>query len=205
MLTTSYPLSSRLNLQRQKALTAIKKVKDNLLGKHVYHPDGRFLVSWNIIIFFFLIYNIFVIPYRISFFGNSDDTSPISSDTDNNNISSTTVATMFFFDYLGDLFFFFDLRLRPRCFGYFEGDKAIMDTDLIYKHYTKTGRFKGRSLCDLLAIMPIEILVTVLYAVGDVRLLTTKMTMIQVSKALKTKTFNAFLWYQKRQRDVQPL
>ena len=47
---------------------------DLITGRRVYHPEGGFLISWNIIVFIFLIYNIFAIPYRVSFLGNSDDT-----------------------------------------------------------------------------------------------------------------------------------
>jgi CRP-like cAMP-binding protein len=65
-------------------------------------------------------------------------------------------------DYLGDLIFLVDVRLRMTAFAFMDGDKVVKDLNKIKERYFEGGLLHGKSLQDLLAILPLEILVVAL-------------------------------------------
>jgi len=102
-----------------------------------------FLYLWNLVVFVFVLYNVFAIPFRLAFLGDG---------------AGGLIFLIYILDYLGDAVFLLDIRLRSTSLGYFEGEKAIVDNKKIRNHYLAGGRLKGKSLCDILAIIPIEFL-----------------------------------------------
>ena len=132
-----------------------------LKGTVVFHPDGNFQIFWNLAVLLSLIYNVYMVPFRISFLGKSDD---VEMSGTSGQANATWLSLLF--DYFGDVFFLMDMHLREKCFGFFEGDTAILDGAKIKARYLKNGRFNGKSLCDLLAIIPIELLAIVLFSSG---------------------------------------
>ena len=90
-----------------------------------------------------LVYNMFIIPFRMAFV-NKDEL-------------DFSLAV----DYLGDIVFMLDSRLRMTAFAFMEGDKVVTDQKKIRARYMK------KSVYDVLSVLPVEWLSVVFMDAGD--------------------------------------
>ena len=109
-------------------------------GNQAVLPDSNFLIGWNLVVFLSLIYNSVMIPFRCSF------------------LDSDRLDSLLALDYIGDLIFLLDMRLRMTAFAYTDGDKVVKDLQKIRGKYKEGGLLSGKSMQDLLAALPLEVL-----------------------------------------------
>ncbi|GMH74967.1 hypothetical protein TL16_g06612 [Triparma laevis f. inornata] len=109
-------------------------------GKVQVGPDDNFQLGWNMFVFGCLVYNMFMIPFRLAFRNKSD------------------LDLSLVMDYVGDFVFLVDMLFRLNSFGYIEGEKIITDKKKIRARYLSGGK----ALYDVLAILPVEWLTVLL-------------------------------------------
>mmetsp|Transcript_18981 Transcript_18981/g.39543 ORF Transcript_18981/g.39543 Transcript_18981/m.39543 type:complete len:2349 (+) Transcript_18981:25-7071(+) len=117
----------------------LKKFISTFRGDRVCSPESHFQLYWNMFIFTILSYNLFMIPFRLAF------------------VTSDTIQFVVLIDYFGDLMWLLDSKLRMTSFAYMEGDKVIKDKKKIRARYFEGGWYNGRSLYDILSLLPIEL------------------------------------------------
>jgi len=118
-----------------------KSFFSTLTGATVSFPESAFQLYWNVFMMTILSYNLFMIPFRLAFY------------------TSNTLGTDIVLDYVGDLVWLFDSKLRCTSFAFVEGDKVVSDKKKIRERYFEGGWYKGKSLYDILSLLPIELCV----------------------------------------------
>ena len=133
--------AASLNLQGRGGESSGSYFLSVLRGKQVVAPDGNMLLVWNLLVNAALLYNVLVIPFRMAF------------------LEGDTLHYTLALDYIGDILFLLDVRLRMTAFAYMDGDKVEKDLKKIRLRYSEGGWLRGKSLHDAIAALPLEVLV----------------------------------------------
>ena len=116
-----------------------------LKGEHkmIIHPLSGAASIWRLVLFGFIMFDVFMIPYRIAFSNGPHDRSILNP---------SEFSESLYIDFAGDIIFFIDMILRSCAIAYFENDDLIEDRGRIFKHYASSLESK----VHLLAFLPIE-------------------------------------------------
>jgi len=111
--------------------------------KMTIHPLSGLASMWRLIVFGFIMFDVWAIPYRIAFSNGPHDRSILDA---------KSLSESLYFDFAGDVIFFIDMILRSCVISFFENDDLIEDRHRIFKHYVTSIESK----LHLLAFLPIE-------------------------------------------------
>jgi len=116
-----------------------------LKGEHkmIIHPLSGAASIWRLVVFGFIMFDVFMIPYRIAFSNGPHDRSILNP---------SDFSESLYVDFAGDIIFFIDMILRSCVIAYFENDDLIEDRGRIFKHYARSLESK----VHFMAFLPIE-------------------------------------------------
>lgn len=106
---------------RDRQVIGAEATKLQKLPRGVVHPDGYFMRVWSFLIFFFVLWNVVWVPFRVCFmegFGIQNQ-----------------VILLLVLDYLGDVVFAIDIFLHAKCLSFFEGDTLVVSRRKIWRRY----------------------------------------------------------------------
>uniref|UniRef100_H3HB00 Cyclic nucleotide-binding domain-containing protein n=1 Tax=Phytophthora ramorum TaxID=164328 RepID=H3HB00_PHYRM len=122
----------------EESLADIPKVKSKLekRGARVVDPTKTFARWWHRTIGFILVYNFYVIIFRLAFLPYPE---------------AATMAWLTGIDYILDVLLFADVYLKFGHLGFTEFSEPVLDPEAIKRHYRSSGRFWQ----DCLGMLPI--------------------------------------------------
>lgn len=106
-------------------------------------PGSRFRSGWNILMIFIVLYNMILIPFRISF---------------------ESISMLMCLDYILDCFLMLDVYMNLRKFGFLFEGSLHLDSEEIMTHY-RAQRLSY--VCDVVSCVPIDIVGLVLTLVSS--------------------------------------
>ena len=107
----------------------------NIAPRTLYSPDSTFRAIWSIVVVLAIIFNLWMVPYRIAF--------PTSG-----NIQASR-----WFDWVPDILLVLDMYLNSFRFAFYQDGGLIFDSKEVQSHYL-SSRFK----LDLISILPYELI-----------------------------------------------